>query len=323
MKFKTDPFYLYPIKESLIDRLFIDRENECQMIGAILETDFKEICPVIGGIGTGKSSTAIYTYREAKKLDKNVKMINGLDNFDDLMVNEVGDLDVIIVDDVDKVSDERAAKFYKKLESVIKEDITIFYTDTYKRDKNTSDLREFTASQYITLPRRLNKGDLNELLMGRMKNCSKEKDFDYPFKDEAIRMASIRSGGNIRRFFTYTKHAWTIYKGKNKKVLDVSDMKQGIINVDRAVLGSLDLTDLKIIWYSTIGKPNKTFLAHQSNIHPKTLDNRIKEDLSGLVTQVREGKDVHVYSIYSKLADGKEILEKILKDLERFNDVVA
>ncbi|MFO8109805.1 MAG: hypothetical protein R6U17_04710, partial [Thermoplasmata archaeon] len=299
----------------------IDREKECQMIKAILETDFKEICPLIGGIGTGKSSTAIYTYREAKKLDKNVKLINGLDDFEDLVENEVGDIDVIIVDDVDKVSDERAAKFYKKLESVIQEDVTIFYTDTYKRDKNTSDLREFTASQYITLPRRLNKDNLNELLIGRMKNCSEENDFDYPFKDEAIQMASIRSGGNIRRFFTYTKHAWTIYKGKNKKLLDESDMKHGMINVDRAVLGSLDPTDLKIVWYSTIGKPNKTLLAHQSDIHPKTLDNRIKEDLSGLVTQVREGQEVYVYSIYSKLSDGKKILEKILKDLEHFNDV--
>ncbi len=323
MKFKTDPFYLYPIQESHIDTLFINREKECDMIISILKTEFNEICSIIGGIGTGKSSTAIYAYNRAKRLGKEVVLLDNVTEYEKTVKKGMGDIDVIIIDDIDKVGDEKASEFYKSLESIFKENITIFYTDTYQRDRKTSDLREFTASQYITLPRKLGKDSLNTLLKGRMINCVINDDFNYPFSDKAIEMASIRSLGNIPRFFTYAKHAWTIYRGKNKKILDEEDIKEGIINVDRATLGRLDMTDLRIIWNCTFGNPNKTLLAHQSDIHPKTLDNRIIEDLSGLITQVRDGQEVYVSSIYTKLPGGKGILEQILKDLERYDEVVS
>ncbi len=321
MEFNTDPFYLYPIEESQIDMLFIDREEECDSIQAILETEFKEICPIIGGIGTGKSSMLNYAYSSAKRLDKEVTHVEGLDEFERSVEGDLEKKDVVMIDDIDKLSDEEASKFYKKLETIIKENVTLFYTDTYQRKKETADLREFTSSQYITLPRSLNKENLNMLLEERMKNCVKDGEFSYPFDEKAVEMASIRSQGNIRRFLTYAKHAWTIYRGKEKSSLGEDDMTQGVINVDRALLGRLDLTDLKIIWNSTAGRPNKSLLAHQTDIHPKTLDNRIKEDLSGLIMEVRDGQDVFVSSIYKKLPNGKEILQQILKDLERYDEV--
>jgi len=323
MEFKTDPFYLYPIKGSQIDTLFIDREKECERINSILETGFEEICPIIGGIGTGKSSMLNYAYSRAQRLDEKVVLLEGIDDFEKTLEEGLEETTMIMIDDIDKTSDEEVSRFFKELESSFEEGVTLFYTDTYQRDKKMSDLREFTSSQYITLPRKLNKESLNVFLKERMKNCTKNDDFSYPFNEKAIEMASTRSLGNIRRFFTYTKHAWTTYQGKEKSCVDEDDMKEGMINVDRALLGRLDLTDLKIVWNSTIGNPNKSLLAHQSNIHPKTLDSHIKEDLSGLITEEREGQDILVSSIYTRLPDGKYILEEILNDLERYDDVVS
>jgi hypothetical protein len=92
-------------------------------------------------------------------------------------------------------------------------------------------------------------------------------------------------------------------------------MKAGMVIVDRALLGSCDLIDMKILWYSTSGDINKSYLAHQCGIDSKTLDSHIENRLADLIIQKRSGKDVLIASIYRYIDDGSEILEKIIEGL--------
>ena len=53
-EFRADPFYLYPIKEDLIDRLFVNREEEISVARGLMGMQLgepHEICAVVGGIG--------------------------------------------------------------------------------------------------------------------------------------------------------------------------------------------------------------------------------------------------------------------------------
>ncbi len=327
MKFKMDPFYLYPIEESKIDTLFIDREQECQLAETIIQPDIEDkraICPVIGGIGTGKSSMLIYIRFKSKELNKKTIFLKDISEFEEKYKENLDNFTVLIVDDIDKVSDERAYEYYNELEKIVKEEGgIIFFSDTYQRDQKTSNMRDFTTSKLITLPKSLNKEKLSMFLEKRMKKCFTGDDFDFPFSDRAIELAAIRSTGNLRNFLKYCDNAWTIFKGKDKKIVEEAEMIEGIINVDRVKIGSLDLTDLKILWNSTVGKPNKGFLAHESDIHFDTLDKRLNSELSDLTEQVREGKEVSVISIYRDIPKGEDILEGILKDLKRYDEVTS
>jgi hypothetical protein len=51
MKFGSDPFYLYAIKDEMIDRLFMDREEEISIAKGLLGMKYEdtaEICAVVG-----------------------------------------------------------------------------------------------------------------------------------------------------------------------------------------------------------------------------------------------------------------------------------
>ena len=84
LKFRTDPFYLYPVKEEMIDQLFVDREEEINITRSILIMRFKDIadlCAVVGGIGVGKSSLLYYIANIAKEAGYNVDFYNNPDDF--------------------------------------------------------------------------------------------------------------------------------------------------------------------------------------------------------------------------------------------------
>ena len=84
LKFSTDPFYLYPVKEDMIDRLFVNREEEINIAKGIMGMRFKdtaEICAVVGGIGVGKSSTLYYIANIAKENGYNAEFYDNPDDF--------------------------------------------------------------------------------------------------------------------------------------------------------------------------------------------------------------------------------------------------
>jgi hypothetical protein len=149
-----------------------------------------------------------------------------------------------------------------------------------------------------------------------MKKCLvNEKNFSQPFDNGSLEMAGIRSGGNLRNFLNYTKNAYMVSIGSKRKTVKIKDMKEGMIIVDRTFLGSCDMTDLRILWYATIGDMNKTYLAYQCGIDVKTLDSRIDDRLAEIILTRRSGKDIIVNSVYNNIKDGKNILERIIEGL--------
>ena len=322
MKFETDPFYLFPIKSDLLDKLFIDRENEINIAKSIIQYEFeghKEICVINGGTGVGKSSLLQYINKLSIEAGKKTCLCKDYQEFKSEKIEE----GVLIIDNIDKLKDEKVTKFYNKLEMMFETSGTIFFSDTYNRSRDVVNSRNFIVSDIISLPRGLDKDKLRFFLDERMKNCVSDKEeYSFPFTDKALIISSKRANGNLRRFLRYTKSGWTIYRSKERTKLDEDIMKESVINVDRSLLGGLDSTDLRILWYSTIGEPNKEYLAHECNIHRNTLNQRLSHNINNLTSERREGKKVIINSIYKELEGGQEILEEILKGMGHFSDIV-
>jgi hypothetical protein len=320
LKFETDPFYLYPVKEDMIDRLFVNREEEINIAKGILGMRFKdtaEICAVVGGIGVGKSSTLYYIANIAKDSGYSAEFYDNPDDFYSVSKKNKKEKRVRIIDNVDKLDDESARIYYNFIEKQMgKFRGIIFFSDNYNRDKKTLKLRNFTVSQNISLPKGLSRDKLRYFLEERMKKClEKGNKLIFPFEDDALEMTSVRSTGNLRNFLNYAKNAWMVTIGGGGEKVTIKEMKAGLVIVDRALLGSCDLIDLKILWHSTSGDINKSYLAHQCGIDSKTLDSHIESRLADLITQKRSGKDVMITSIYRYIDDGPEILENIIEGL--------
>ncbi len=316
MEFDVDPFYLYPVRDELMGKLFIDREKEIELARTTLAPGFKkhkDVCAVVGGIGVGKSSFINMLDKIARDLGKKTFLTNDLDDIrtDDIMK----DYDALLIDDVDKIGDEEVKRFYDLCESLLVDEGVIFFTDTHERASEVVNRRNFTVSQFIMLPRELPRDRLRFFLEERMKRCAISKEeFVFPFNEETLRIASIRSKGNLRNFMNYTKNAWKFFKGGEEERVTVENMKDGIVTVDTSFLSGKDLTDLKILWYSTVGDMNRSYLAHKCDIDSKTLDRRVDE-LSEFISKKRAGKDIYMQSVYCFLEDREEILERIFRNL--------
>ena len=312
IEFRTDPFYLYPINESLIGNLFINREEEIKIARGILETKYItkfEICAVIGGIGVGKSSMLYYLMKLADKMGYDVFHFGNVNKFySDAKSIEGGNI-VYLIDDIDKLNDVEVSKSYTFIEEFLNIDGgIIFFSDIYDRNNKTLILRNFTVSQNISLPKNLPVEKLQYFLQERMRKCLVNvKKFSQPFDKGSLEMAGIRSAGNLRNFLNYTKNAYMLAVGSKRKTVNIKDMKDGIIIIDRTFLGSCDMTDLRILWYATIGEMNKTYLAHKCGIDVKTLDSRIEDRLVEIILTKRSGKDIIITSVYNNIKDGKEI----------------
>jgi hypothetical protein len=319
LKFETDPFYLYPVKEDMIDNLFVNREEEINIAKGILGMRFKdtaEICAVVGGIGVGKSSILYYIANIAKESGLGADFYDNPDDFYSES-KKIKRNDINIIDNVDKLDDENARKYYNFIEKHVgKIGGIIFFSDNYSRDKKTLKLRNFTVSQNISLPKGLSREKLRYFLEERMEKClEKGNKLVFPFNDNAMEMASVRSTGNLRNFLNYAKNGWMVTIGGGGEKVTKREMKAGMVVVDRALLGSYDLIDMKILWHSTSGDINKSYLAHQCGIDSKTLDSHIENRLADIIIQKRSGKDVLITSIYRYIDDGPEILEKIIEGL--------
>jgi len=319
-RFKTDPFYLYPIKEEMLDRLFIDREEEIAIASGLLKMKFAdatEICAILGGIGVGKSSFLHYIAQFGKGMGYDVKFYAAPSDFSSDKDSFEGDKLMVLIDDVAKLGDNDACDIYSTLEKQPeKKDCTVFFTDTYDRNRDAAKQRSFTVSHSISLPRGMNRDKLRYFLEERMRRClSPGERYVFPFSDEAIEMAATRSNGNLRSFLNYAKNGWMIATGNKSKSVGEGEMKSGMIIIDRAMLGHCDLIDMKILWHSTVGDINKSYLAHQCGIDTKTLDSRISDKLSELVFQKKAGKDMMVTSVYRYVRNGQDILEKTMDGL--------
>ncbi len=316
VEFEVNPFYLYPIEENLLGKLFVNRENELKLARSVFDSSFEnpmEVSVILGGIGIGKSSMLNYIQKMGKEEGYEVGTYTPDDDINSKDIYK--EREVLVIDDLDKETDEKAIEFYRNIEGFIKECKMIFFTDRYHRDDEALDLREFSTTQKIPLPQGLRSERLKLMLEERMERCVTDKEkFEFPFTDKAIEQASMRSSSNLRAFLRYTKSAWGITEDKEK--IGLENMTESIIMEDRALIGKLDITDLRILWYSTIGDLGKGYLAEKCNISSPTLSKRIDKKLSHVVSEKKSGKKTMVTSLYKDLPNGKEILEEMLKSMD-------
>ena len=322
MKFSSDPFYLYAIKEDMVERLFVNREDEISIIKGILKMPFgdnAEICAIIGGIGVGKSSILQYVKKLAGEMEFDVIFYNNPDTFfsESRNIAKGKNKKVCLIDDIGTIDDMTVRSYYASIEEYLGEHGgMVFFTDTYNREQNTLERRNFIVSQNISMSIGLDREKLEYFLKERMKKCLASGEvYDYPYEEKGMEIAVARSRGNLRNFLNYSKNAWLVAAGGGKDAVGKEDMKKGIITVDRALLGGCDLIDFKILWYSTVGDINKSYLAHLCGIDAKTLDSRLHSKLSEITSQKKQGKDVIVTSIYKYIDGGEDILANIMKGL--------
>ena len=99
--------------------VIVNREEEINIAKGIMGMRFKdtaEICAVVGGIGVGKSSTLYYIANIAKENGYNAEFYDNPDDFysEDKNIKEKDS--VSIIDNVDKLDDENARKYYNFIE---------------------------------------------------------------------------------------------------------------------------------------------------------------------------------------------------------------
>lgn len=319
MKFDFNPFHLYPIKGDLIDKLFINRDNEINSAKGILNIKFtntSEIVTVIGGTGIGKSSLLYYILGLADKEGRDVQFYTDPKEFN--LASEEKEMEkLILIDNGDKLNDPEARSLYNTVEGFINQyGGIVFFCDTYQRDKDTLLLRKNITSQNIALPKKMKTEDLKYFIENRMKKCLiPGQKFKFPFEDDAIDMASYRSLGNLRNFIDYTQKGWFFISGNGNGRVGIDEMKIAIEQVDRGLIGNFDLIDLKILWYSTTAVLNKNFLSQKCGINVRTLESHLEENLSDFITYQRHGVEIYPISVYKNIKGGKEILEKLIEGL--------
>lgn len=319
MRFKKDPFYLYPLKDDMLGTHFVDRDEEIKIARGILQTQYEEtveICAVVGGIGVGKSSMLNYIGRLAEEMEYEVDHVDSFEGYSNLPKGVRSKRNVLLIDDIDKIEDERAYEFFSRLGMDPLERRIIFFTDTYDRSGAALHLRNHTVSHNISLPQRLGKDRLRFFLEERMKRClTRGSAYKFPFNEKALEMASIRSRGNLRRFLNYAKHGWMVATGGGRDSVKPEELRVGMISIDRALLGGCDAIDMKILWYSTVGEMNKAYLSHKCGIDSKTMENRIAERIQEFMEVKRSGKEVLLSSIYKHMTGGTGVLTEIIKGL--------
>jgi len=319
MRFEKDPYYLYPLKDEMIISHFVDRDEEIKTVKGVLKTQFEdtiEISAVIGGIGIGKSSMLNLIGKMAADMGYSVVSLESPDAYASHPKSSRSKMEILLIDDVDKIDDDHACTFYTNVGKNPTKGRMIFFTDTYDRNIAALNLRNHTISHNISLPQRLDRDRLRFFLEARMRNClAKGSKYAFPFADDALEMASIRSRGNLRNFLNYSRQGWMVAIGGDRTTVGQAELRTGMVSIDRALLGGCDAIDMRILWFSTEGDMNKAFLAHQCGIDTKTIDGRIKERLMDFVETRKSGKDVLISSIYKNMTGGKEVLTEIIRGL--------
>jgi hypothetical protein len=318
-RFKKDPFFLYPLTADMIDSHFVNREQEIKNVNGLLRTRFDDsivICAVIGGIGIGKSSLLNYIGKLAGQEGISVEHIEGSQIFQPDIESSTQGPVAYLIDGLDKAEDQKALDFYSRLGCAPAKGNLVFFTDTYDRGPQALHLRSHTISHNIALPQRLDKVHLRFFLEERMRRCLSEgARYEFPFEDDALDMAAVRSRGNLRTFLNYAKHAWTVSMGEERDRVTAADVISGMISVDSPLLGGCDIIDMRILWFSSSGEMNKAFLAHQCGINVKTLQGRIDSHLREFIDEDRIGKEVVLTSIYKRFPVGVDLLSQMIRDL--------
>jgi len=210
-RLKENPFNTGEVTEDKLHLLF----GECTFLwSTLLEVSVligeptKHMCvPVLGKQGSGKSSLLNRLAVDYRAYGLKVLKIS----VENLAVSEVKSMienvDMVVIDNVDKVDDEHVLSVYHQIEEYVHNGKMVLFADNLGRGNTAVKERH-----KITIPRAiilqdLWVGELENLLRERMEKCG----YVFRFSREAVELAARRSKGNLRDFFRYCDAAYRLF----------------------------------------------------------------------------------------------------------------
>ncbi len=246
---KMDPFYMREITPETID-LFVDRESELEDVISMLSGEEYAAVPVLGDVGTGKTSFLnVVKYRLEEKGIK-VMMVTAEDILKE-RITKSGEyvkrdgytrsgepMDVLLVDDIEKLDEKEAYDVYRKLLGMSK-DVNIAFTGREDWGKEVMKIIDWLSTGgdvYLEL----RPEDMAYFLEERFKKLEMENGFEK----DALLLAANRAKNNLRYFFRYCSRAYHLQR-EGRITVDV--MKDTVLEIDLKQIARMGETEKKIL----------------------------------------------------------------------------
>ena len=315
---KLDPFYMREITPETID-LFVNREAELEDVISMLSGEEYAAVPVFGDVGTGKTSFLNVVKHRLEEEGVRVMMVTAEDIFKERITNRgeyvrrngytrSGEpIDVLLVDDIEKLDEKEAYDAYRKLLGMSK-DVNIAFTGREDWGKDVMKIIDWLSTGgdvYLEL----RPEDMAYFLGERFKRLGIENRFDR----DALLLTAERAKNNLRYFFRYCSRAYHLQK-EGKITVDV--MKDTILEIDLKQIARMEDMERNIL----------RLLISQGEMTNQELMNSLKKMMSykdlnyykarnflesvGFIRIRTEGRNAYISDIYHALQI--DILEKML-----------
>ena len=256
-----DPFYIGEITPDK-RMLFVNRESDLNLVLYGLSGNLPVAIPVIGDIGTGKTSflNIIQYYLEVQgiksKVIKAKDVLEGAISKDGKVIERNGVtraervVDVLLVDDIEKLDESKAIEIYRNLEVLTNRMKVVF---TCRREwlaeekKIIRDVIRWLSTvrgSYIYLD--LTPDEMAYFIEERFRRL-KDKGYENRFDHEALILAAKRANKNLRTFFQYCRVAYLL---RREGKITVEVMKDIILEEDLGIIegmGEIEKNILRIL----------------------------------------------------------------------------
>ena len=246
---KLDPFYMREITPETID-LFVKREEEMGDVISMLSGEEYAAVPVLGDVGTGKTSFLNVVRYRLEEEGIRVMMVTAEDILQD-RITKRGEyvkrdgytrsgepMDVLLVDDIEKLDEKEAYEVYRKLLGMSK-DVNIAFTGREDWRKDIMKIIDWLSTGgdvYLEL----RPEDMAYFLEERFKRMEME----HRFEKDALLLAVERAKNNLRYFFRYCSRAYHLQR-KGRITVDV--MKDTILEIDLKQIARMGETEKNIL----------------------------------------------------------------------------
>jgi len=289
-----DPFYLYPLDGEGL-KYFVGRDREIDYVMKINRLYNGMVVPVIGGIGSGKTSflnAVKHLYVKRTGRSESVEYIRARDFMNEYKPS--GDVEVLLIDNVGDLPDADAITFYNRVyDFASKTLVNIIFTDKPDRSREAQKLRE-----WVSTGRKLWMDWTDKEIVKNMKKRLEIGGIGDVFTDESLRTIAVRTGSNLREFLKYAREIYLEY-GETKKITK-EDAAKVIIEIDREDIERMDEVSKAVIKVLS----EKVQVGHSGGLNAKMLKMYVDEELNRTISTPT------LYESLKRLAEDRFILSR-------------
>ncbi len=235
----------YAIEEITPDKaeLFINREGELRYVIDSLINERYVAIPVLGDIGTGKTSFLNMVKYELEKEGIRAKIISA----DDILQNRVTEngfmivrdgttrsderWDVLLVDNIEKLGEKEAMEVYRTMLKM-RSNVKMLFTGREDWSKDIKEVINWLSTD-LAIDVKATPEDMAYFMEERLKRAGVENRFDK----EALILAGERANQNLREFFKYCRLSARL---KREGEITREVMKDIIIAEDLSQISMMD-----------------------------------------------------------------------------------